>query len=118
MFQSYNAVVTTDSSGAGSFSLDVGGPRRLVAVYAGRSDLAATADITVASSYLGAENNYLSVADTATDVWYHPVVQSVASTGAAVTGQYQSPFVMGTITVSIAQGGDAKTGEFILVFEV
>lgn len=107
--------VTTDSSGAGSGTVHIGAPSYLYKVEYNLGDFAATVDATLALANTVNGTNYtlLTLTDASADTIYYPRHTEVNNAGSALT-TYAQHLVHGDVVLTIAQGGDTKTGGMIL----
>lgn len=93
---------------------------RLLAVHLDyESGTNATTDVTIsraAGDAIPAET-LLTVSNNATSGWYRPRAGVVNSSGAAITGGYDTYGISGQLTVAAAQSTDTKTITATFVFE-
>lgn len=93
---------------------------RLLAVHLDyESGTNATTDVTIsrATGDLIPAETLLTVSNNATSGWYRPRASLVDSSGAAISGGYDTYGISGQLTVAAAQSTDAKTITATFVFE-
>jgi len=112
----YKLSVTTDTAGDGTAT----GPNILGRLYAvdyviGTLD-STTTDITVSTVNADAASNLLVVANvTASKIYYPRTLEHLDSAGSNLT-THDMPLIAGTIKLTIAQGGDTKTGHVVVFY--
>lgn len=104
-------VVETDASGDFTYERRLAGVVKGIAVDVG--DLS-TPDIDITDGVW--TTSILSVNGVAADTIYQPVVAAVGTDGVAITGQYVSPAIFGSLKIVVAGGGASKTGTIRLLF--
>lgn len=110
--------ITTAADGTGSGTGDrtISGGRLIGVIYnVGTFD--ATVDVTLATSGADGSGTILTLTNASASAVYYPRVQAVGNTGSALTGIYELPLLDGKPTVTIAQGGNAKTGSVVLIYQ-
>lgn len=105
----------TDAAGAfGPITVTCPGAIRGVGVKVGT--LAATVDITIADGETGV--TLLTLTNVAANALVQPVLTAVDSAGAATNPVVSvAPALSGKVKVTVAGGGDTKTGTLLLVLE-
>ena len=103
--------VTTNSSGVGSVTVDLGAPYLLYKVEYNVGNFAAGVDPTLSnvSTRNGTDEAVLTLTDANSDAVHYPVVAESSNAGAAETTK-RIPIVGNSVKLAIAQGGDTKTG--------
>lgn len=107
--------VTTDASGDGTSPLvAVPGGGTLYAVQCVDGDFADGVDLVLTAEQSELSIPLLTVADFNSDRMYYPrVLQNLSTDGTALTTHCE-PVVFGRVKAVVAQGGNTKTGAFIL----
>jgi hypothetical protein len=110
-------VGTTDASG----DLVVTAPRALfgwlIAVQWIDGDLADGVDAVLKAVYTpsGVDTTLLTLTDANADAWYYPVTVENDNAGAALTTRTLQ-IIEGTLQLTVADGGDTKTGGCIVYY--
>lgn len=113
-------VTTTGANGsaAGTGTIGVGSPARLVGVALKYGTQPNTTDVTVTDSW---GRTLVTVTNGNTDTLVQPIVTAVtgagADPGAGQSLRFVAPIVHGTIAVAVAQGDGAKTVDVVLILE-
>lgn len=102
------AVAITTSAGGAAEVYTPSISARLSAIFVDVGTLAATTDITITEESTGA--SLLTLTNVAADARHLVRVQASDTSGAPITGAYDSPVVRGRIKTVVAQGGNAASG--------
>ncbi len=112
--------VTTDASGDGTDTATIPVNAFLYKIHFADGDLANshTAVLSVTDTPGAVDETIWSTtaADTDSDVWVEPLIQNVDPSNDAISGQYNYILVTGKPLLTIAAGGDEKSGYAILHF--
>jgi len=104
------------ATGTGASSVPING--KLLAIHLNHSTGAVTSDVTVATTQAPTQT-LTSKANSVTDGWFYPVVQSTGAVdGAAVSGAYAPLYLDDYVTVSVAQANGAQTLDVTLLVDV
>lgn len=112
--------VTTDASGDGTATAPsevVGFLYKIHFIDDGLSD-SHTAVLSLTETAGGVDETIWSTTagDTDSDVWVHPLKQAVDPSNDAISGQYGYILLAGKPKLTIASGGNAKTGGCVLYY--
>lgn len=108
-----NAALGPDTDASTSQGTRVSG--HLVAVAVDVGTLASTTDITISGEKAG---TVLTLTNVAADAVYRPRLPVHDNTGTAISGAYSAPTLFDElVTVTVAQGGNAKAGTVYLIVD-
>ena len=112
--------VTTDATGDGTDTATKAVNAFLYKIHFIDGDLADahTAVLSVTQTPGGVDETAWSTTagDTNSDVWVYPLVNNVDTSNDAISGVYAYPLMTGKPKLTIASGGNAKTGGCVLHF--
>lgn len=105
----------TGSAGSATGSAATGRPifGRVRAVYVDYTSQPATTDVTIKAT--GPDQPILTLTNANTDGWFQPRVLSDDTSGADLTGVYDTITVSGPLSVSVAQGDPGTVDVYIVV---
>ena len=91
---------------------------RLMAVVWNKGTCANGVDVTIATTGADASGTLLAVTNADASAVYRPMAATVDASGNAIAGEYVEPLMDGIPTVTIAQGGDTKSGSVVLILDI
>ena len=116
--------VTTDASGDGVTTVTMpvmGGKLHAVEWRKGSYADGVDAVLAVTDTSSGTTNTLLTLTDANTSTWYYPRYILHSETGAALTGtsggDRGKAIINGNLRLTVAQGGDTKSGGVVVWFE-
>lgn len=114
--EEYAVSITTDASGDSTDNPEQTIFGLLYAVYVDQGTLSdGAADITISyTNRLGESVTLLTLTNVTDDKMYYPRELLDDNAGADLSGVYDPALIAGKVTVTTAQGGNAKSGNVIL----
>lgn len=112
--------ILTNGSGAYVGTLAVRTPAKLVAAQWVDGDLVDGVDATLICTQFTPRDlvtTLLTLTNANNDAFYYPKVTGADSVGATIADAYESPIVHGTLQLTVAAGGAAKTGALWLYLQ-
>lgn len=112
--------VTTDADGDYEASKVVKTPSRLIAAQWVDGDLVDGVRFILTCTDFDprdTERTLMDVDDANADALYYPKVTGDTAAGVEITDAYESPLVHGTLTVTVEDGGNAKSGSLVLYLQ-
>jgi hypothetical protein len=106
--------VTTASNGTGSATLSRNISGLLYSMRYLKTDFAAGVDFTLSVVNSVATETILTITDGNASANYYPRVDSCGPTGSALSLNAQMVPIVGAPKITVAQGGDTKSGTFVL----
>lgn len=112
--QKLTATIAANNTGTATTTNALRG--RLIAIHLDYTSAGGTCDVTITCGTPAL--TLLVKANSETDAWFFPVAQiNGAADGAAISDQYTSLPLFGTVTMTIAQGTEAGTVAATLVYD-
>lgn len=112
--------ITTDASGDYVGEKVVKTPSRLIAAQWVDGDLVDGVDATLVCedfSPRDTSRTILQLTNANADALYYPKVTGDTAAGVEITDAYESPLVHGTLTLTVAAGGNVKSGSLVLYLQ-
>ena len=106
--------ITVNASGDGSATVNIPGSPLLYGVQYIKNNYADGVDMTLATSNSIIASTLLTITNMNAAASYYPRVDSCGATGTALSMNNILYPLMGTVTITIAQGGNATSGTFVL----
>ena len=106
--------ITVNASGAGSASVTLPGSPLLYGIQYVKNNYADGVDMTLTTSNSVIASTLLTITNMNSAASYYPRVDSCGATGSALSQNNTMYPLMGTVTITIAQGGNATSGTFVL----
>jgi hypothetical protein len=106
--------ITVNASGDGSARVTIPGSPLLYGVQYIKNNYADGVDMTLTTSNSVIASTILTITNMNAAASYYTRVDSCGATGSALSANDVYPPLLGSVTITIAQGGNATSGTFVL----
>ena len=106
--------ITVDASGDGSATVNIPGSPLLYGVQYIKNNYADGVDMTLTTANSVIASTLLTITNMNASASYYPRVDSCGATGTALSANNTLIPLMGDVTITIRDGGNATSGTFVL----